>query len=185
MLKEFGLARLAQTVDDDDAETLAFVAATLAFTGDFESSVEIANRSVALNSNSFHAWHGRGTVYRNAGFWEEAVRSQQIAIRLSPVDPLLHQSYTVMGLALIELGRFDEAIVAAKKALHQNPSFSRAYCCLASALALLGHFAEAREATARLLETDPAFTISSWIGRGGQSKAKLVADGLRKAGLPE
>jgi hypothetical protein len=59
--------------------------ATLAFTGDYESSVEIADRSVALNSNSFHAWHGRGTVYRVAGLPEEAIRSQQIAMCLSSV----------------------------------------------------------------------------------------------------
>jgi adenylate cyclase len=36
-----------------------------------------------------------------------------------------------------------------------------------------------------LLEADPAFTIAAWIGRGGQSKTKLILEGLRKAGLPE
>lgn len=54
-----------------------------------------------------------------------------------------------------------------------------------SAFAHLGRDAEAREAVARLLEVDPAFTISSWIARGGQSNAKLLIEGLRKAGLPE
>ena len=90
-----------------------------------------------------------------------------------------------MGLAFIELGRFDEAIVAGKKALRQNPSFSVAHRCLASAYAHVGLDAEAREAAARLLEVDPAFTISAWIARGGQSNAKLMTEGLRKAGLPE
>ena len=90
-----------------------------------------------------------------------------------------------MGMALIELRRFDEAIVAGKKALRQNPSYSPAYLCLASAFAHLGRDAEAREAAARLLEVDPAFTISAWIARGGQSNAKLLIEGLRKAGLPE
>src|SRR6478672_11366088 len=49
----------------------------------------------------------------------------------------------------------------------------------------LGRDAEAREAAARVLEFDPAFTISAWIARGGQSNAKLLIEGLRKAGLPE
>ena len=32
---------------------------------------------------------------------------------------------------------------------------------------------------------DPGFTISAWIARGGQSNAKLLIEGLRKAaGLP-
>jgi adenylate cyclase len=90
-----------------------------------------------------------------------------------------------MGMALIELRRFDEAIVAGKKAQRQNSSFSPAYCCLASAFAYLGRDAEAREAAARVLEVDPVFTISAWVVRSGQSNAKLLIEGLRKAGLPE
>jgi adenylate cyclase len=89
-----------------------------------------------------------------------------------------------MGYAFIELGRFDEAIVAGKRALRQNPSFSVAYRCLASAFALLGRDADAREAAARLLEVDPAFTISARMGRRRQSHVKLLIEGLRKAGLP-
>jgi adenylate cyclase len=90
-----------------------------------------------------------------------------------------------MGYAFIELGRFDEAIAAGKKAQRQNSSFSPSYRVLASAFAHLGRDAEAREAAARLLELDPAFTISRWIARGGQSNSKLQLEGLRKAGLPE
>ena len=108
-----------------------------------------------------------------------------VPIRVSPVDPRRHLTFGGIGLALIELGRFDEAIVAAKKALRQTPSFSPAYRCLASAFAQLGRDAEAREAAAHVLETDPAFTISGWIARGGQSNSHLQIEGLRKAGLPE
>jgi adenylate cyclase len=153
--------------------------------GDSESEIEMADRAVALNPNSHVAWHARGWVYKNAGLPEEAVQSFQRNIRISPIDPLLHRALTGIGLALIELGRFDEAIVAGKKALRQHPSYPSAYRCLASAFAHLGRDAEAREAAARLLEVDPAFTISAWIARGGQSNSKLLIEGLRKAGLPE
>ena len=136
-----------------------------------------------FRSNSFHAWHCRGQVYRIAGLPEEALRSFERAIRMSPVDPRLHMTFA--GIGFIELRRFDEAIVAGKKAQRQNSSFSGAYRCLASAFAHLGRDAEAREAAARLLQLDPTFTISSYIARGGLSNAKLATDGLRKAGLPE
>jgi adenylate cyclase len=145
----------------------------------------MADRAVALNPNSWITWNGRGTVYRIAGLPEEAVRSFERAIRMSPIDPQLYLSFVGMGMAFIELRRFDEAIVAGKKALRRNPSYSTAYRCLASAFAHLGRDAEAREAAARLLQLDPAFTISAWIARGGQSNAKLLTEGLRKAGLPE
>jgi adenylate cyclase len=180
------LLRLALRLDDSDPDTLAWASVTSAFmVGDSESEIEMADRAVALNPNSYRAWGCRGWVYRIAGLPEEAVQSFERAIRMSPVDPLLHLNFGGMAQALIELGRFDEAIVAVKKALRQNPSYSVAYRCLASAFAHLERDAEAREAAARLLETDPAFAISEWIARGGQTNAKLMIEGLRKAGLPE
>src|SRR5229473_1227585 len=180
------LLRLALSVDDSDPDTLAMAALISAFmVGDCESEIEMADRAVALNPNSFNAWSYRGWVYQIAGLPEEGVRSFERAIRMSPVDPLLHLSFLGMGVAFIELRRFDEAIVAGKKALRQNPSFAQTYRCLASAFAHLGRDAEAREAAARALEFDPAFTISAWIARGGQSNSNLWTEGLRKAGLPE
>src|SRR5262249_39859320 len=180
------LSRLALSLDDSDPDVLATAAVISAFlVGDCESEIEMADRAVVLNPNSAHAWNTRGWVYKIAGLPEEAVRSFERVIRMSPVDPMQHESLTGMGYAFIELGRFDEAIVAGKKAFRQNPFFSPAPRCLASAFAHLGRDAEAREAAAHLLELDPAFTISAWIARGGQSHAKLLIEGLRKAGLPE
>jgi len=180
------LFRLALSIDDGDPETLALAALTSAFMiGDSESEIEMADRAVAPNPNSFAAWNCRGQVYRIAGLPEEALRSWERAIRMSPVDPRLHLTFGGMGYAFIELRRFDEAIVAGKRALRQNPSYATAYRCLAAALAHLGRDAEAREATARMLELDPAATISVLIARGGYSNAKLLIEGLRKAGLPE
>jgi adenylate cyclase len=180
------LLRLALSIDDGDPDTLAWACLTSAYmVGDSESEIEMADRAVALNPNSFLTWNCRGWVYRIAGLPEEAVQSFERAIRMSPVDPRLHRAFVGMGYAFVELSRFDEAIVAAKKALRQNPSYAPAYRLFASAFAHLGRDTEAREAAARVLEFDPAFTISELIARGGQSNAKLTIEGLRKAGVPE
>jgi adenylate cyclase len=180
------LFRLALSVDDGDPETLGWASLISAYmVGDSESAIEMADRAVALNPNSFLIWGSRGHVYRIAGLSEEALRSFERAIRMSPIDPRLHFTFVGMAQAFIELRRFDEAIVAGKKAQRQKPSWSAAYRCLAAAFAHLGRDAEAREAAAHVLEHDPAFTISAWIARGGQSNAKLLIEGLRKAGLPE
>jgi adenylate cyclase len=179
------LVRLALSVDDGDPEILAWVAPVLAvMAGDSETSIEMADRAVALNPNSFVAWASRGWVHIVGAVPEEAVRSFERAIRMNPVDPVAHQMLTGMGFAFIELRRFDDAIVAAKKAQRQNPSYPVPYRCLVSAFAHLGRTAEAREAIARLLELDPTFTISTRIGRG-RSSLKVLTEGLRKAGLPE
>jgi adenylate cyclase len=177
------LSRLALRIDDGDPNTLARASLISALVvRDSESALEMADRAVALNPNSFDAWSARGWVYRAAGLPQEAVRSFERGIRMSPIDPAM---FAGMGMALVELRRFDEAIVAGRKAQRHNPSHPLAYFCLASAFAHLGRDAEAREAAARLLEVNPAVTISGWIAWGGQSNAQLVTEGLRKAGLPE
>jgi adenylate cyclase len=184
------LLRLALSIDDSDPEILAMACLNSTFMiGDRESEIEMADRAVALNQNSFQAWNCRGWVHKLVGLQEEAIRSFEHGIRLSPIDPQLHRALVGIGMAFIELRRFDEAIVAGKKAQRQNPSYSGAYRCLASAFAHLGRDAEAREAAARMLEVDPAFTtISAYIARApglGQSGSKILIEGLRKAGLPE
>src|SRR5262245_59561829 len=101
------LLRLTLSIDDDDSETLAQAAVVSTFMiSDHESAIEMADRAVALNPNSFETLHARGWVYRNAGLPEEAIRSFERAIRMSPVDPLLHLMFAGMGQALIELRRF-------------------------------------------------------------------------------
>jgi adenylate cyclase len=62
------LLRLALSIDDGDPDTIAMAAMTSAFmVGDSESEIEMADRAVALNPNSFRAWSSRGHVYGTAG----------------------------------------------------------------------------------------------------------------------
>jgi tetratricopeptide (TPR) repeat protein len=169
------LMRLALSLDDGDPVTLAEAALISALlVGDCETEIEIADRAVTLNPNSHRAWNCRGWVYNVAGQPEEAIRSFERAMRMSPVDPQQFAALNGMGL------------IAGKKALRHKPCYSGPYRCLASAFAHLGRDAEAREAAARVLEIDPAFTISAWIARSQLSKnAKLMIEGFRKAGLTE
>ena len=178
------LARLALRIDDGDPDTLSRVAVISAgMVGDSEAEIEMADRAVALNPNSWRTWNNRGWVYIMAGLPDEAIRSFERAIRMSPVDPRLYLALTGIGQALIELRRFDEAIVVLNKSLRQN-RYLATYRCLASAFAHLGRDAEAHDAAARVLEIDPAFTISALIARLPKN-FKLFIEGLRKAGLPE
>jgi adenylate cyclase len=104
-----------------------------------------------------------------AGLPEEAVRSFERATRVNPVDPMLHVTFAGMGMAFIELRRFDEAIAAGKKAQRQNPSHGAAYRCLVSA------YAEAHETAARMLELDPAL-YNIWVDRSGWAIKLETAD---------
>ena len=180
------LVRLALSLDENDDRALRVAGFLAAFLdGDYETAIDFIERAVASNPNEPNTWRDRGWIYKIAGWYEEAIQSFEHGVRLSPLDPRLHNNLAGIGVTLIELRRFDEAVAVSKKALRQNSSDGVASRGLASALAHLGRDIEAREAAARLLEVDPAFTISGWIARGGQSNARLLIEGLRKAGLPE
>jgi TolB-like protein len=178
------LLRLAISIDGNNTTALSILGCkTALFSGDFDTAREMVDRAVALNPNSIRAWEQRGFTYVLAGQPEEAIRNFERVIRLSPFDPSLFSTFTGMGFAFIGLGRFDEAVAAAKKAVHQNPLFAVTYRCLAIALAHLGREGEAREAAAGLLELEPSFRISEWTA--GRRLGQIYIDGLRKAGLPE
>jgi TolB-like protein len=179
------LLHLVLSIDGNDHLALSMLAYAAAWTGDFDTAREMVDRAIASNPNAAFAWSARGWTYQRAGNPEEAIRSFERGVLLSPFDPLLFVTFTEMGVAFIGLGRFDEAVVAAKKALSQNQSFVPSYCCLTTALAHLGREAEARDAAAHLLELKPDFRISEWVARSGLRPHQMFVDGLRKAGIPE
>ena len=180
------LVHLALSLDENDEIALSAAGLNACyFHGDYETGIDLVDRAVASNPNEARTWRSRGWVYKLAGLHEEAIRSFERGISLSPLDPGRHNNLAGIGVALIERRRFDEAVGVTKKALRQNASDGVAYRGLGAASAHLGRDAEAREAAARVLEVDPTFTISGWIARGGQSNSHLLIEGLRKAGLPE
>ena len=182
----FRLLRLALSIDGNATLALSMLGrATASFSADFATAIEMVDRAVALNPNSFRAWEERGWTCLTVGQPEEATRSFERRIRLSPFDPLLFATFAGISAALIGLGRFDEAVSAARKAIRLNPLFAFTHRCLASALAHLERDAEASEAVARLLELDPDFRISERVGRGDALGLRVYIDGLRKAGVPE
>jgi len=178
------LLRLALSIDGKDYMALSLLGRETAISGDFDTAREMVDRAVALNPNSALVWGQRGWTYQIAGQPEEAIRSFEHAVRLSPFDPFLFSMFAGMSAAFIGLGRFDEAVAAARKAVRENQTFVISYLCLAAALAHLGREAEARETVARLLEFKPNFHISKWMARDGRWDAQMFIDDLRKAGLP-
>jgi adenylate cyclase len=110
------LARLALSLDENDERALSIAGVVTAFIiGDHETAIDYSDRAVATNPNSFVAWSRRGWVYQLAGRrYEEAIRSSERGIRVSPLDPGLHNSHASIGYALIELRRFDEAVAFLK-----------------------------------------------------------------------
>jgi TolB-like protein len=176
------LSQLVLSIDENDPETLACVGWAKAFISqDAVSAAEMVDRAVALNPNSAIAWSYRGFVYMYAGISDEALRSYEHTLRLSPLDPMRYFIIAMIGLAYLGLGRFDEAVMEARKSIGQHPDFMPAHCCLASALAHLERKEEAAEVLQRVRRLRPDFRIPSHSGHW----PALYVEGLRKAELRE
>ena len=65
-----------------------------------------------------------------------------------------------VSIAHFDLGRYEEAVAAGRKAVQFSPGFSMCHVMLAAPLAKLGRLEEAKAAAARVLELQPMFRYS-------------------------
>ena len=82
------LFRLALSIDGNNPEALSVLGRITAFlSDDFDTAREMVDRAVALNPTAAMAWSHRGWTCQITGQPDEAIRSFERAIRLSPFDP--------------------------------------------------------------------------------------------------
>jgi tetratricopeptide (TPR) repeat protein len=95
----------------------------------------------------------------------------------------------MLGLAYINLQKFEEAAASFEKAIEQPNAAFMVFVHAASTLAHLGRIDEARALLAEAETRKPGFsidTVSSAAGQfGPHSGVARIIDGLRKAGLSE
>ena len=88
-----------------------------------------------------------------------------------------------LGDAEINLGHFDAAIEAYRKALASGQRWFFVYANLAAAYAQAGRMDEAKAALAEARRLNPELTVK-WVMEHMRDYPAVV-DGVRKAGLPE
>ena len=163
--------------------------ATLRLAMDRERAKELAYSSLALNPSSAIAMTIAGLTEVMSGNSDKTLElSQRGAQRLSPRDPRGWFIASVLALAYLTKGQFEEAASSAKKSLMQNPRFSSSLRVLAASLAILGHRDRAAGVIEQLLKIDPQLSVSALRGRLLYMDERVwnrLADGLRLAGLPE
>jgi TolB-like protein len=183
------LARTAWELGRDDAVALSSAGYGLAYVvGEVEQGALYLDRAIFLNPNLAIALGLSGWVKLWLGDLEAAIDLQMRAMRLSPRDPESFWMESAASLAHLCAGRYAEASRWAGRALSQRPNSLPSLAFSAASDAQLGHLDKARRTIARLLELEPAMRISvvRSLGRFRRTDHFAgLADGLRKAGLPE
>jgi TolB-like protein/class 3 adenylate cyclase len=142
------LARRAVEHDKTDAFAQSVYAQALsAIADEYEQGCLHAGEAVRLNPSSAFAWGSAGFASFMAGDFERGVESLNVAVGLSPSDSLLYLWTTVLAASFFAVGRYDEGVAAARKAVQTNPGYGTAHRLLAANLAAAGRLDEACEVT--------------------------------------
>jgi adenylate cyclase len=186
------VARLAQRAAElgkDDARALSRGGFALAYVvGNLDDGASLIDRALVLNPNLATAWYFSGWVRMWLSEPELSIQHLTLALRLSPLDPLIGLMWTAVAFAHFLAGRHDEASSWAERALRENPTLHSAIRIAASANAVTGRLEQAQNQMVRMRLLDPTLRVSNLADtmpfRRAEDLAKY-AEALQKAGLPE
>src|SRR5262252_4202125 len=151
------LARRAAWLGKDDATALYSAGFALAYAArDYDTSISLIDRALALNPNLGTAWFVSGWVRVLNGEPELAIEHFSRLARLSPFDPWIWGMHVGSAFAHFFAGRNHEAIAAAERGLSDRPNYLPAVAILASASALAGRTDQAQAALVQVRGLDPA-----------------------------
>ena len=183
------LARRAVELGKEDAVALSMAANALVIVvGEIEEGAAVIDRALALNPNLAWAWLTSGFARISLGELELAIQHVTRAMRLSPQDPQMFAMEIAVAVAHLFSGRFDQALSWAEKAVQERSNFFVGTCIVAASAALAGKGARADKAMGQLRDLNPALRISNLKHMQPFRRPEqltTLAQGLRKAGLPE
>ena len=130
----------------------------------YDKAIAECKEAIALSPNSASAHVFMGIILTFAGRPEEGIRYLEQGLRLDPIPPGWY--YRNLGMAYFTARRYENAIVACKKALKRAPNDLLTHAILASAYSWAGREEEARAQAAEVLRIDPEFCL--------EKRAKII-----------
>jgi adenylate cyclase len=180
-------AQLAAGLASDDPFVLTVLGAAHTITREFQTALYLLEKALVLDPNSAWAWNRSGWLRTFCDDPETGIAHFERAIRLSPFDPMIFNSYAGIGDAHFVTGHYAEAIRWLEKARLAHPKAAWINRFLAASYALDGRRQEAEACVQRLLTTYPGLTETAVKAAPPFSQEVIarLCEGLQQAGLPE
>ncbi len=180
----FDMALRAVTLDENDTLCQLAMVWTQVDRGAYELAEQHLAKALALNPNHPSVQTDLAMFHNYRGEPEKAIEGLKEARRL---DPFYTPSWYwgEVGAAYFNARRYDEAIESMRRSTALSPA-KQAW--LAASYALAGKPDLASECAADLLRRMPNFSVARFVAKEPLRRAddkQHLADGLRKAGLPE
>ena len=184
---------------DDDPSILAYAGTALGVLGyramgfrvlgfRYDEALRATERAVSLSPNLLMVQFCAGQVKAVLGDGDAALAHFEQAIRISPLDPAMSAFIASTAGAHLISGRYEQALVAAQRAVQESPSFVFSHRVLVLTLGFLGRMKEAKLAAQRVLELAPEFTVSRYqcvAPFKDPELRKRTAEIYRAAGVPK
>jgi len=161
--KAFEVAGQGLMADDRDPAAHWAMGRALWLRGRHDQSVTELERAVDLSPNFALAHYNLSFVHATAGDARAAVASSDHSRELSPFDPMLFGMLGARAMALVRLGRFEEAADFGVKAAARPNAFPHIRAIAAYSLALAGALDEARNYAAAVHEAVPEYGVADFL----------------------
>lgn len=176
----------ALAVDANDGHALVGDGIYKVIAGDLNGARESLQRAVDVEPNLDDAWFYRGWNLMFLGESEAAIGSLERAMRLSPIPNSIR--FGVLGTALRNAGRYEQAIAIFEECLRRFPDFVYAHISLAIVYGMTGNQQAAEREVQQTLKVDPDYSVQRFVNPNlyrSPSVMERCARILRNAGLPE
>jgi DNA-binding SARP family transcriptional activator len=131
--------------------------------GNYDQSVVELQQSVDLSPNFALAHYNLAFVNATGGDSQSAILSSDRSRDLSPFDPMLFGMFGARAMALVRMGRFDEAADWGIKAASRPNAFAHIRAIAAYSLALAGRIEEGRIYLAAIHKELPRYSAKDLI----------------------
>jgi tetratricopeptide (TPR) repeat protein len=171
--------------DDRDPAAHWAMGRALWLRGRHDPAVEELERTVELSPNFALGHYTLAFVHSLTGDPGTAVGAADRSHRLSPFDPMLFGILGARAMALLRLGRFEEAAGAGVKAAARPNAHAHILAIAAVSLALAGRSDEARSQVATLRRAQPGYCVDDLVAamQPLPEGERLFREGARRIGF--
>jgi len=151
-------------VDERDPAAHWAMGRALWLEGRHEPAITEVERSIDLSPNFALGHYTLAFIHSQAGDAHAAIAASDQARKLSPFDPLLFGMLAARAMALVRLGRFDDAAPWARKAAGRANAHPHIHAIAAMCLARTGALDEARDQVAAIQRSLPGYRVADFLG---------------------
>jgi len=171
--------------DDRDPAAHLAIGRALWLRGRHDQSILELEQAIELSPNFALGHYTLAFVNSQAGDPHAAISSSDHSRNLSPFDPLLFAMLGARAMALVRLGRFEEAADWGNKAAARPNAHVHILAIAAYSLALAGRLQEARAYLVSIHKTSPLYCIDDFLTamQFAPDGEKLFRDGAKRIKL--